>query len=66
MNQIKIAEYETLYSKSSKFNPLNSRAELREASNPVGLLNISNCCYLNSLTQCYFLMSKFKEIILSA
>jgi ubiquitin C-terminal hydrolase len=32
----------------------------------VGLLNISNCCYLNSLLQCYFLMDKFKQILLSA
>jgi ubiquitin carboxyl-terminal hydrolase 25/28 len=32
----------------------------------VGLLNIANCCYLNSLLQCYFLMDKFKQILLTA
>ena len=32
----------------------------------MGLLNISNCCYLNSLLQCYFLMAQFKQILLTA
>ncbi len=32
----------------------------------MGLLNISNCCYLNSLLQCYFLMTQFKQILLTA
>lgn len=65
-SQIKTSDYETLYSRSNKFNPQNSKYELREPNNPVGLLNISNCCYLNSLIQCYFLMDKFKEILLTA
>ena len=43
-----------------------SRVELREAEYPVGLLNVSNCCYLNSLLQCYFLMDRFKTAILTA
>lgn len=65
-SRIKVADYETLYSRSSKFNPSNSKYQLRDVNNPVGLLNISNCCYLNSLIQCYFLMDKFKEILLLA
>jgi ubiquitin C-terminal hydrolase len=32
----------------------------------VGLLNVSNCCYLNSLLQCYFLMNDFKVALLTA
>lgn len=40
--------------------------ELRDPNNPVGLLNVSNCCYLNSLLQCYFLMDDFKIALLSA
>lgn len=66
MAQVKVGEYETLFSRSARFNPLGARAELREPNNPVGLLNISNCCYLNSLLQCYFHMDKFKEILLAA
>lgn len=66
LGQIRPAEYETLFSRSSKFNALSSRYELREPNHPVGLLNISNCCYLNSLLQCYFLMHKFKQILLAA
>jgi len=63
---VKGSEYEVLYSRSSKQNQLNSKYELREVNNPVGLLNISNCCYLNSLLQCYFLMNDFKVALLTA
>ena len=43
-----------------------SREDIREVNNPVGLLNVSNCCYLNSLLQCYFLMGSLTREILQA
>lgn len=38
----------------------------REDGIPVALKNVSNCCYLNSLLQMFFLMPKFVEIVLNA
>mgnify|MGYP000881453270 CR=1 FL=1 len=38
----------------------------REEEVPVALKNVSNCCYLNSLLQMFFLMPKFVEITLNA
>jgi hypothetical protein len=64
--RIKTGEYELLFSKSNKHQPSTSKVELREENYPVGLLNVSNCCYLNSLLQCYFLMNDFKSAILTA
>lgn len=65
-SRIKQSDYEVLFSRNNKNNQLNLKYELREANNPVGLLNISNCCYLNSLLQCYFLMNDFKVALLTA
>lgn len=54
-----------MYSKHNR-SPSSARCELRESGNPVGLLNVSNCCYLNSLLQCYFLLNDFVVEILKA
>jgi ubiquitin C-terminal hydrolase len=64
MKNIKLSEYQVLYGKEKEGN--FNRGEFREANTPVGLMNISNCCYLNSLMQCYFLMGEFTREILEA
>jgi ubiquitin C-terminal hydrolase len=54
MKNIKIGDYQVLYTKIREDN--FGRGEFREINTPVGLMNVSNCCYLNSLLQCYYLM----------
>jgi ubiquitin C-terminal hydrolase len=66
LSKMRTLEYEPLYSRSGKHNQLMTKYELREQNNPVGLLNVSNCCYLNSLLQCYFLMNDFMICLLTA
>ena len=66
LTHVKTSEYDLLFSKSAKQNVMNAKYELREGHNPVGLLNVSNCCYLNSLLQCYFLMNDFTASLLEA
>jgi uncharacterized UBP type Zn finger protein len=63
---IKLSDYEVVYSRSGKLKHNYSPNEIRDEGTPVGLLNVSNCCYLNSLLQCYFLMGDFTREILSA
>jgi len=63
--KIKRSDYEVMFSKTNKHQLSSDKVELREEHYPVGLLNVSNCCYLNSLLQCYFLMNEFKTAILT-
>ena len=63
--RIKQNDYEVMFSKTNKHQLSSGKVELREENYPVGLLNVSNCCYLNSLIQCYFLMNAFKTAILT-
>ena len=44
--------------------PVSQRIRL-EASQPVGLQNIGNTCYFNSLLQIYYSMPRFVEQIFS-
>lgn len=66
LKNIKLTDYEIVYSRSGVKENAYGRDELREPNTPVGLFNVSNCCYLNSLLQCYFLMGAFTREILSA
>lgn len=66
MKSVRTADYEVIYSRSGLRENKYARDELREPNVPVGLFNVSNCCYLNSLLQCYFLMGAFTREILSA
>lgn len=66
LRNFKLSDYEVLYSRSGVQENHLPREELRDANTPVGLLNVSNCCYLNSLLQCYFLMGSFTREILQA
>lgn len=61
--RVKHNDYEILFSRNNKHQSSSTKTELREENYPVGLLNVSNCCYLNSLLQCYFLMNDFKTAI---
>eukprot|EP01102_Stenamoeba_stenopodia_P002371 TRINITY_DN1218_c0_g2_i1.p1 TRINITY_DN1218_c0_g2~~TRINITY_DN1218_c0_g2_i1.p1 ORF type:complete len:1011 (+),score=241.30 TRINITY_DN1218_c0_g2_i1:393-3425(+) len=40
-------------------------SRIRNGSMPVGLKNIGNTCYANSLLQTYFMLPEFRELILS-
>lgn len=64
--RVKHNDYEILFSRNNKHQSSSTKTELREENYPVGLLNVSNCCYLNSLLQCYFLMNDFKTAIFTA
>eukprot|EP01156_Anaeramoeba_ignava_P007083 Anaeramoba_ignava/a350556_27.p1 GENE.a350556_27~~a350556_27.p1 ORF type:complete len:407 (+),score=153.66 a350556_27:23-1243(+) len=47
------------------YEPVFSKSDLREENTPVGLKNIGNTCYLNSLLQAYFHIPSFRNGILS-
>lgn len=64
--RIRQNDYEILFSRTNKHQQSGVKIELREENYPVGLLNVSNCCYLNSLLQCYFLLNDFKSAILTS
>jgi ubiquitin carboxyl-terminal hydrolase 25/28 len=46
------------------FEPLNPEQRLRKSGMPVGLKNIGNTCYVNSLLQTYFSNEKFVKAVL--
>lgn len=46
------------------YEPLNPEQRLREEGTPVGIKNVGNTCYFNSLLQTYFLVPKFIESVL--
>jgi len=41
------------------YEPLNAEQRLREEGTPVGLKNVGNTCYLNSILQVYFNLPEF-------
>ena len=47
------------------FEPLNPTDRVRAAGVPVGLKNVGNTCYFNSLLQTYFRIPKFVQAVLS-
>jgi ubiquitin carboxyl-terminal hydrolase 25/28 len=49
----------------ASYEPLNPEQSIREADTPVGLKNIGNTCYFNSLLQTYFTIPEFYEEIMS-
>lgn len=49
----------------SSFDPISPEDRVREASVPVGLKNVGNTCYFNSLLQAYFMIPDFVKEILS-
>lgn len=66
MRKFNLHEYEVIFSRSGVKESNFAKDELREENIPVGLFNVANCCYLNSLLQCYFLMGAFTREILEA
>jgi len=48
----------------STYEPLNPEQRLRKEGMPIGLKNIGNTCYVNSLFQAYFMSYKFVASIL--
>lgn len=50
---------------NTSFEPLDLKDQLREAGVPVGLKNIGNTCYFNSLLQTYFQIPPLVELVLS-
>ena len=47
------------------YEPLNPESSKRKAGTPVGLKNIGNTCYFNSLVQFYFMIPKLVQEILT-
>eukprot|EP00359_Climacostomum_virens_P005944 CAMPEP_0204904364 /NCGR_PEP_ID=MMETSP1397-20131031/4821_1 /ASSEMBLY_ACC=CAM_ASM_000891 /TAXON_ID=49980 /ORGANISM="Climacostomum Climacostomum virens, Strain Stock W-24" /LENGTH=950 /DNA_ID=CAMNT_0052073147 /DNA_START=3586 /DNA_END=6438 /DNA_ORIENTATION=+ len=47
------------------FEPLNPEERIRDAGTPVGLKNVGNTCYVNSLIQTYFSIPEFTKEVLS-
>lgn len=47
------------------FEPLNPEERVREGGTPVGLKNVGNTCYVNSLIQTYFSIPELTKAILS-
>jgi len=47
------------------YEPLNPEQRVRPSKMPVGLKNVGNTCYVNSLFQSYFMSEKFVAAILS-
>lgn len=64
---VNLNNYEIVYStKNSRMSLPGKKIDIRDEYSPVGLLNVYNCCYLNSLLQCYFLSSDLISYILEA
>ncbi len=67
MNKINTNNFEMIFSrKTLRLNQISSKTDIRDEINPVGLLNVHNCCYLNSLLQCYFLSSDLVKYVFEA
>lgn len=64
-NQIVMDEYECIF-RENDFTSAGDVEDRREDGIPIALKNVSNCCYLNSLLQMFFLMPKFVDIVLTA
>lgn len=47
------------------FEPLPAEQRQREAGIPVGIKNVGNTCYFNSLLQTYFMIPKFVQEVLT-
>eukprot|EP00736_Rhodelphis_marinus_P001179 Rmarinus@m.17968 len=47
-------------------DPINPYDRKREKDMPVGLKNVGNTCYVNSLLQTYFFIPQFRECVISA
>lgn len=47
------------------FEPLNPEERVRQEGTPVGLKNVGNTCYVNSLIQTYFSIPEFTKAVLS-
>jgi ubiquitin carboxyl-terminal hydrolase 25 len=52
-------------SSNFEYEPLNAMERKREPGMPVGLRNVGNTCYFNSLIQTYFNIPEFVELILT-
>jgi len=50
---------------SASYEPLNPEQRLRKSGQPIGLKNIGNTCYVNSLFQAYFMSNRFVTSILN-
>lgn len=64
-DQINLDEYDVIYRDNDQTNFMGQEDQ-REQGMPMALKNVSNCCYLNSLLQMFFLMPRFVEIVLKA
>lgn len=50
---------------SRSYDPLNIKKQIREVNKPLGLKNVGNSCYLNSLLQIYYSIPEFYTEIMS-